>query len=378
MMNILIIPHVPNTVCSIPGRSDFFIENLKKNNNIHVLSWDMPYPITLNRIKNFGNIIKRYMIELENNLTIHHLSRPFIFPPLNRGPVNSQIKSIIEDNSIDVILSEAFIWDTVPPFDEVPVIYDLVDDHIDSYEYVPPFMQFMSKFLRIKDAVIKQIENADHTIFVSSVLRDKYKHLAKSSSVLPNGVTIDKFKVADPQLYVEKFNLDKYDHVLGYVSYFGEWSNLYETVNNLLSFLEEKNSALIIAGIGPEIEKLQKIDCDRVILTGMVEHNEIPSLMKSFDIGLLPFKKYLFTDAASPIKYFEYSAAGLKVVSSPLEEVKNIDFGNTAFFDDIRNIRSAVEIATRMDLDTSNLMRCVRQYDWSKLSSRLEDILSLK
>lgn len=118
--------------------------------------------------------------------------------------------------------------------------------------------------------------------------------------------------MAKPDRFIDKFNLDNYDYVLGYVSYFGEWSNLYETVSNLIPFLEEKNSVIIIAGVGPEVDKLRKIGSDRVILTGMVEHQHIPSLMKTFDVGLLPFRKYPFTDAASPIKYFEYSAAGLK------------------------------------------------------------------
>lgn len=113
-------------------------------------------------------------------------------------------------------------------------------------------------------------------------------------------------------------------------------------------------------------------------MTGMVEHQHIPSLMKTFDVGLLPFRKYPFTDAASPIKYFEYSAAGLKVVSSPLEEVRRIEFGNTVFFDDIKDIRNAVEMAIEIDCDKSALMRSVKLYDWSRLSNSLENILKTK
>lgn len=377
-MNILIIPHVPHTVCNIPGRSNFFIENLKKNNEIHVLSWDMPYPLTFNRIRNFSSIIKNYTTSIEDNIFVHHVGRTFILPPLNRGVVNAQIRDIIDKNSIDVIFSESFIWDLVPPFDEVPVIYDLVDDHVDSYKNVPLMMRFMSKFLRIEDSIGEQIEKADHTVFVSSVLRDKYKNLSKEASVLPNGVEINKFRMAKPDRFIDKFNLDNYDYVLGYVSYFGEWSNLYETVSNLIPFLEEKNSVIIIAGVGPEVDKLRKIGSDRVILTGMVEHQHISSLMKTFDVGLLPFRKYPFTDAASPIKYFEYSAAGLKVVSSPLEEVRRIEFGNTVFFDDIKDIRNAVEMAIEIDCDKSALMRSVKLYDWSRLSNSLENILKTK
>ncbi|MDI3484607.1 MAG: teichuronic acid biosynthesis glycosyltransferase TuaH [Methanobacteriaceae archaeon] len=375
-MNILIIPHVPSTISKIPGRSDFFIENLKARNQVHFLTWDMPYPFTFENIKNFKRLRESFTLELEENLILHHVSRPLIFPPFNKNAVTSQLTDIIREYDIDVVLSESFIWDIIPPFDYVPVIYDLVDDHIASFENASLSMRFMSKFLRIERAVIHQIENSEHTFFVSSVLKDRYGGLAGNSSVLPNGVDFNRFKAANPDEYIEKFQLEDYDHILGYVGYFGKWSNLYKTVANLYEFLEKNNGVLIIAGNGPDVEYCKRTmeDKGRLIFTGMVEYQKIPSLIKAFDIGLLPFKKCPFTDAASPIKYFEYSAAGLKVVSSNLEEVKRINFNNTIFFNDIKDIGDAVEKAMDMDFNKSKLIKSVKKYDWSILSRKVEII----
>lgn len=375
-MNILIIPHVPPTISKVPGRFDFFIENLKNRNQVHLLAWDMPYPFTFESIKNFKRLKENFTLEVEKNLTLHHVSRPLIFPPFNKNAVTSQLADIIREYNIDVILSESFIWDIIPPFDYVPVIYDLVDDHMASFENASLSMRFMSKFLRIERAVIHQIENSEHTFFVSSVLRERYGEISRDSSVLPNGVDLNRFKVANPDEYIEKFDLEDYDHVLGYVGYFGKWSNLYETVANLHEFLEKNNGVLIIAGNGPDVEYCKRTmeDKKRLIFMGMVEYQKIPSLIKTFDIGLLPFKKCPFTDAASPIKYFEYSAAGLKVVSSPLEEVKRINFNNTIFFNDIKNIGNAIEKAIDTNLNKSRLIRSVKKYDWSILSKKIEII----
>ncbi|BAW31337.1 MAG TPA: glycosyltransferase [Methanothermobacter sp.] len=377
-MDVLVIPHVPRTISGVPGRFDFFIENLKLRNHVHVLSWNMPYP--LRNIKDLKRIRERFTKKIERNVTLHHVARPLVFPPFNKDAVTSQISDIIMEYGIDVIFSESFIWDVVPPFDYVPVIYDLVDDHVASFKNVPLSKRFMSKFLRIERAIIHQIENSDHTFFVSSVLRDKYWEMSRSSSVLPNGVDVDRFKNANPDEYIEKLHLDNYDCILGYVGYFGEWSNLYKTVINLYEFLEKNNGVIIIAGSGPEIKYCKKRlgNTKRLIFMGMVEYQKIPSLMKTFDIGLLPFKKYPFTDAASPIKYFEYSAAGLKIVSSPLEELKRINFNNTIFFEDITSIGSAVEKAMNMDFDKSKLTKSIKEYDWSMLSRKIENVFKVK
>lgn len=52
-------------------------------------------------------------------------------------------------------------------------------------------------------------------------------------------------------------------------------------------------------------------------------HHEALIAMQEFDVGLIPFRKYDLTMSVDPIKYYEYRALGLAVVSS--------DFGEMAF-----------------------------------------------
>jgi len=338
----------------------------------------MPYPISLNNIRNnFWKSRKEFKEEIETNVTVHHVSRPFVFPPFNRRSVNEQIIEIIDEYDIDIIFSESFLWDFVPPFNKVPVIYDMVDDHLEFFKNAPLTKRIMSSLSRVKDSVMSQIKNSNHTIFVSSVLKDKYGEICQESSIIPNGVHLESFKRADPEKYIDSFGLDDYDWVVGYIGYFGEWSNLYKSAVNIQEFLEKNNGLLIIVGIGPEAEKLKKDfgDNERFLFTGMIDPREIPPLAKTFDIGLLPFKKCPYTDAASPIKYFEYAAAGSRVVSSPLEEIKRIKFKNTVFFDKIEDINMAMEIASDLDFNHSELENSLKKYDWDVLSLNLNKIL---
>ena len=43
--------------------------------------------------------------------------------------------------------------------------------------------------------------------------------------------------------------------------------------------------------------------------------------MTQFDVGLIPFKKTTLTSSVDPIKYYEYRALGLPVVSSAFGEM---------------------------------------------------------
>ena len=67
----------------------------------------------------------------------------------------------------------------------------------------------------------------------------------------------------------------------------------------------------------------------------MAQH-EIGSFLKRFDLGLIPFKQTELTDAVDPIKYYEYRAAGLPVLSASLAEM--LSFANDPgllFFDQL-------------------------------------------
>ncbi|MDI9624350.1 MAG: glycosyltransferase [Methanothermobacter sp.] len=376
-MNILIIPHSIWT--GVPGRTDYFIKHLKKRNEVHILSWDMPYPLKLkNIIKKIKKSRERFTEEIEKNLILHHVSRPYIIPPFNKGAVNKQISEIVDEYEIDIIFSEAFYWDLVPPFEKIPVIYDVVDDHLSFFKDGPLLRKFIGKFSRVERSFIKQLNEAKKTVFVSSVLNEKYGIHTKSSSVISNGVDLQSFKNDKDRKYVDKFGLYQYEHVIGYVGYFGEWSNLYFTALHLKKFLDESNSVLVVAGIGPEIKKVKrKIDSERIIFTGMIPPKEIPSIMKTFDVGLLTFKKSSYTDSASPIKYFEYAAAGIKVLSSPLEEVKRINFNNTVFCNKMDELPYSLEKALSLDFDKKKLKSSLENYDWKVLSKNLLKIFKV-
>lgn len=67
---------------------------------------------------------------------------------------------------------------------------------------------------------------------------------------------------------------------------------------------------------------------------GPIAHDQLPLVLAGFDVGLIPYCINDYTRSVFPMKVFEYLAAGLGVVSTPLPsivgEVEHIEFADSA------------------------------------------------
>jgi starch synthase len=89
---------------------------------------------------------------------------------------------------------------------------------------------------------------------------------------------------------------------------------------------------LVIAGAGPQQNLLRDLARDlfatspiQVEFTGAVAPDEIPSLLRSFDVAVAPYPQAPATDQYfSPLKVYEYLAAGLPIVASSTGQIPSI------------------------------------------------------
>jgi len=59
-----------------------------------------------------------------------------------------------------------------------------------------------------------------------------------------------------------------------------------------------------------------------VMLLGEKPYAELPAYLSHFDVCSIPFKRTPLTEAANPVKFFEYLSVGKPVVSTPLPELE--------------------------------------------------------
>jgi glycosyltransferase involved in cell wall biosynthesis len=126
---------------------------------------------------------------------------------------------------------------------------------------------------------------------------------------------------------------------------------------------------------------------DNVIYKGSVNYQDIPSYLKAMDVGLAIYKnaswsRYgIFT---SPLKLFDYYAAGLIVLASPIEQVKkcnvhgktslNIPFGDhVGLAQKLRFVANNKSIFLEMQ---ENVRKSVENYyNWRRVARDTEEAL---
>lgn len=57
---------------------------------------------------------------------------------------------------------------------------------------------------------------------------------------------------------------------------------------------------------------------------GLVPRAQIPAIIRAADVGLVPHRRTALTEAMSPLKFYEYLAAGLPVAATDLEPMRGV------------------------------------------------------
>ncbi len=84
-------------------------------------------------------------------------------------------------------------------------------------------------------------------------------------------------------------------------------------------------SLVLIGPVGegdPDTDVAALAALANVHLLGPRPYAALPAYLKGFDLGLLPLRLNAYTQAMFPMKFFEYLAAGLPVVASPIDALQ--------------------------------------------------------
>lgn len=117
---------------------------------------------------------------------------------------------------------------------------------------------------------------------------------------------------------------------LGYIGAISRWFDW-----DLVRAISDANPDVQIDLIGPCERPPDKLP-DNIALHPAQPQDSVYQTLMQFDVGLIPFKISDLTDYVDPVKYYEYRAAGLPVLSSRFGEMRYRGTGDgVVFFEDL-------------------------------------------
>lgn len=185
------------------------------------------------------------------------------------------------------------------------------------------------------------VNNASRTITVTGVLKRMLAGQGADSgriAVMPNGVNIEDY---DAMPIAERQNdLGGAGHavrktgegakgngaILGFVGWFRQWHGLSEMLEALEGRgIFRQGARLILVGDGPARPELEGFIRQRqleesITITGPVDRRALLGHLAGMDIALQPAA----TEYASPMKLFEYLAAGKAVIAPDQENIREV------------------------------------------------------
>lgn len=141
--------------------------------------------------------------------------------------------------------------------------------------------------------------------------------------VIPNGVEEMFLGEHDPRPVRARYGLDG-KIVLGFTGFVRDWHGL-DRIVRYLGDRRRSDVSFLIVGDGDARARLEKQASalgvrESVVFTGVVQREDVPAHLAAFDIALQP----AVTAYASPLKLFEYMAAGRAIVAPDAPNIREV------------------------------------------------------
>lgn len=177
------------------------------------------------------------------------------------------------------------------------------------------------------------LTGADVVLTVSEPLRDyaiEQGVRAERVHAMPNGIDADLFTPSPRSEAARQRWRVGQGPVIGFVGGLRPWHGV-RALPEVLEQLVARHAGLqlVIAGDGPLRRELSEDFARRglsghVVFTGTVAHEDIPGLIRLFDVAVAPYNQSAHLFYFSPLKLFEYMGCGVPVVAAAIGQIRSV------------------------------------------------------
>lgn len=201
------------------------------------------------------------------------------------------------------------LWLTVPShinsiqnYNPDLVIYDAVDEPKEEFASWAPYYPSI-------------IEKSDLIFCSSQSIYEYFVTKHPNAYLVPNGVDYVHFSPSPPY---RPTDLPSGKPIVGYSGAIAPWVDW-----ELLKLVIQQNPGVNFVFLGAlfQLYQFPLKKYKNVFYLGLKTYQELPAYLHHFDLGLIPFLQTEMTKGCNPIKLYEYYAAGIRVLGTPLPEL---------------------------------------------------------
>jgi len=358
----------------VPSRHHYIFEELATRHEVHVPHFHVSQGP-----------------ERRTRLIVHEATRyprggPLVHYTLNAPTHFRVLEEIVRDCGIDVVVASHVLAGAAviraARRHRVPVVFDLKDWFPDSAA-----AYYRNRIARklIRDGVWLvtryNLDRSDRITTVSPSLVGKLHSFGFEATLITNGVDTGRFVPRDGSGMRGKLGIGPGEFVLGFEGSVERWYALDRVIAALPELLEHRpDTRLLIVGGSLFTGFMDELKAqaaelgvlDRIIFTGPVRYHELPGYIAPMDLCLIPLAPPQWVSIALPNKFFEYSACGKPILSSPIPDIMAIGGPHLSVYrtgpEFLERVKETMDHPKTFTLDLG-------EYSWKRKAAELEAVL---
>jgi glycosyltransferase involved in cell wall biosynthesis len=289
----------------------------------------------------------------------------------------------------------------LPRLLRAPIVHEAHGIAADSAAALP---DLLSSTPRASPAKLRRLEHRDARVWrdadgyvaiTEGLARELSRRFGERPrvAVVPDGVRLDRadhMRATDRPGTDRAGSTDQKPFTIGYAGHLYPWKGVHLVIEAIAALPDTRG--LIIGGHEREgdLERLRalvdQLDCtSRVTFTGRVAPVDVAPLLKQADVLTLPNPASAISTAfTSPLKLFEYMAAGRPIVASDLQSIREVlTDGHNALLVEPGNPQALTAAVRRLKEEPGlgerlarQALEDVRQYTWERRAVRLESLFT--
>jgi glycosyltransferase involved in cell wall biosynthesis len=373
-MRILLVSTQDYIHHPVPSRHHYIFEELATRHEVHVPHFHVSRAP-----------------ERATRLHVHEATRFSVESPLLHYTLNAPehyrvLERVIREQEIDVVVAAHVLAGAAAiraaKKHGVPVLFDLKDWFPDSAAayYGNPVLQRVIR-RSVLEIVKYNLDRSDRITTVSPGLVDKLAGLGYSAGLIPNGVDTRLFRPMDGAPIREEYGIPPDAFVVGFAGSVERWYALDRVIGAMPALLERVPGAVLLivggslfTGYLPELRALaERVGvADRVRFAGAQPYAALPGFIAAMDACAIPLAPPQWVDIALPNKFFEYSACGKPILTTPIPDVQRIGGEHLRVY---RDYGEFVELAAALAEEHPRYGTDMSSSDWRARAAALEAIL---